>query len=289
MSELPAIVAEIGINHNGSVDIAMDIINEIDFIARRVGYPLDLIYYKFQKRVPEESVPEHMWYQQRVSPVSGRNVHYIDYKREIEFGLDEYGQINYLIPGRWFVSVWDIPSFDFINNYFPSSPYIKVPSPHITNLPLIRECLTSNIPIIISTGMSTQAEISSAMREIPLQRSGTHLLACTSSYPCWDEDVHLNKIEILRNLWGDQAYVGYSNHSPSTYPPIYAGLLGAKMIEMHVTLNRAMPGSDHSASLEMRGVELVLRELLRHEKLLGPQKLVIFDSELEKKRALRGV
>ena len=118
MSDLPIVVCEIGLNHNGSTDIALKIINEIDLIAKRLEYPLDKIFYKFQKRNPEDSVPKHMWSQQRVSPVSGREMDYIDYKREIEFGLDDYVVIDRETQCRWFASVWDLVSVDFLVRHF---------------------------------------------------------------------------------------------------------------------------------------------------------------------------
>ena len=217
---------------------------------------------------------------------------YIDYKKEIEFDIHDYMVIDNKVPRRWFVSVWDKPSVEFVSAYFPNSPYIKVPSPHITNYDLIERCVQTFIPLILSTGMSTEFEIDFAYGYL-LNYSFT-MLACTSSYPCWDEDVHLNKISLLKNRYGNKrkfdhiTKIGYSNHSPSTFPAIYSSLLGAEMIEIHVTLNRAMPGSDHSASLEMRGVEIVLRELKRHPDLMGPNELTVFDSELSKKESLRG-
>jgi N-acetylneuraminate synthase len=231
-----------------------------------------------------------MWNKRRISPVSGRDVSYIEYKREIEFGENEYAAIDEMIPGRWFVSVWDAPSVYFITSNFPDAPYLKIPSAHLTSAELIDECVLTDIPLIMSTGMSTSKEILSAVERVPRGYPLT-LLACVSSYPCWDDEIHLNKINILRSIFAyrEEIEFGYSNHSPSSYPSIYAGLLGAEMIEIHVTLNRALPGSDHAASLEMRAVELVLRELKRLPELFGPNEITVFPGELEKRKSLRGV
>jgi N-acetylneuraminate synthase len=230
-----------------------------------------------------------MWGKPRISPISGKETTYIEYKEEIEFGLEDYIKIDNLTK-RWFVSVWDLSSLDFIMLNFPDVPFIKIPSPHLVNDGLIESCVGANIPLIISTGMSTEKEIDHAVSLIP-RGYPLIILACVSVYPAWDEFCHLNKIGLLRTKFSyrkDHIRFGYSGHSPSHYPSIYAGLLGAEMIEIHCTLNRSLPGSDNAASIEMRGIELILRELKRHPDLMGPDELTVFPGELEKRRSLRG-
>ena len=231
-----------------------------------------------------------MWDRLRISPVTGKETTYIEYKEEIEFGLEDYTKIDNLTK-RWFVSVWDLSSLDFIISNFPDTPFIKIPSPHLVNDGLIESCVGADIPLIISTGMSTADEIDHAISLIPRGYPLT-MLACVSVYPAWGNRCHLNKMKLLRIRYAyrnESMTFGYSGHSPSHYPSIYAGLLGAEMIEAHCTLNRSLPGADNHASIEMRGIELILRELKRIPELLGPDELLVFPEELEKRKSLRGV
>ncbi len=288
--ELPIVVMELGINPGGQFPIAKAIIDEINAIQQRIDYPKDRIFFKFQKRNPREAVPKHMWDKPRASPITGKETTYIEYKEEIEFGLEDYIKINVLTK-RWFVSVWDLSSIDFITSNFPNTPFIKIPSPHLVRDGLIESCVGTDIPLILSTGMSTAQEIDHAVSLVPRGYPLT-ILACTSIYPTWDNRCHLNKINLLRTKFSyrkNHINFGYSGHSPSHYPSIYAGLLGAEMIEIHVTLNRSLPGADNHASIEMRGIELILRELKRMPELLGPEKITVFPEELEKKDSLRGL
>jgi N-acetylneuraminate synthase len=288
MNNLPIVVCELGINPGGQFPIAEAIINEIGAIQQRIDYPENSIFFKFQKRNPREAVPEHMWNKLRISPISGKETTYIEYKEEIEFDLGDYTKINNLTH-RWFVSVWDLSSVNFIVSNFPNVPFIKIPSPHLVNDNLIESCVSTDIPLIISTGMSTEFEIDHAISLIPRGYPLT-ILACVSVYPAWDEFCHLNKINLLRTKYAyrrESTNFGYSGHSPSHYPSIYAGLLGAEMIEVHCTLNRSLPGSDNAASIEMRGIELILRELKRMPGLLGPDQITVFPEEMKKRDSLR--
>jgi sialic acid synthase SpsE len=294
--KLPEIVCEIGINHNGSVDIADEIAITCLTAAKNVGYPTDLIYFKFQKRHPESSVPKDMWDVQRTSPVTGDVVRYIDYKKQIELELDDYVQLNWLFDecGGWFVSVWDEPSVSFIRENFDHIPYVKIPSSHLTDHKLIKFATMCDADLIISTGMSTQKEIDEATRVAYRYLDATQrliVMSCTATYPCADEEVNFMKLDYIRSI-GDShmhsAYkVGFSSHSASPFPAIYSNFMNVDMIEVHVTKDRTLPGSDQSASLEYAGLQLLLRETLRINKLYGNGDF-IYESELSKRKALRG-
>lgn len=294
MFELPKIVFEIGINHNGSTSLANDIINMCLEVSQQEHYPEDLIFFKFQKRNPEVSTPEKMKNVVRVSPVSGNTMTYLEYKKEIEFGQNEYREFSYVnsVCGGLFVSVWDLDSVEFVEEYLPNSPYIKIPSAHMKNYDLINAAANTRIPLIISTGMSTRDDIDFLVRfmfeEVKYQRKYT-LLSCTATYPCPDEEVNFYKLSKIAesaktfNLFN----YGFSSHSVSPFPAVYSNFYDVDMIEVHVTMDRALPGSDQSASLERNAVRILLRETLRIQRIREP-KLFIFPSEEEKRKSLRG-
>lgn len=298
--KLPEIVAEIGINHNGNVELANEIAINCLTAASATKYPLDKIFIKFQKRFPEVSVPKDMWEVQRVSPVTGLVTSYIDYKKEIEFEYDDYVQFDWLMHecGGWFVSVWDEPSAFFVGDNFPDLPYIKIPSAHITNRELIQAAGTTGIPLIISTGMSTKEEIIYAIEYAKIYSTTLALptvLSCTAEYPCADEHLNFFKLDWLQQGFGMPFGMpfggyyrhGFSSHSPSPFPAIYSNFFDVDMIEVHVTADRSLPGSDQAASLEYAGFELLLRETVRISKLWGTGEFM-FEQEKMKKDQLRG-
>ena len=295
--ELPILVAEIGINAGGDVDIAKKTIDMV-YDAVQPYYPLDKVFIKFQKRNPDLAVPPEMWDTPRKSLKTGQWTNYITYKREIEFGVDEYLELDRYIKGiynsNWFVSVWDLDSVKWVKENFPDMPYVKIPSAHLTNHGLLYAATYLDIPIVLSTGMSINYEISDALKVIntysPLNK--ITLMHCNSSYPCVDNEIDLNAMqELYRILWdvfslgGD---IGFSSHSSSPYPPIYSNFFNVSMIEFHVTLDRAMEGSDHSASLERNAIELLARETSRIPVIRGKNELVVYASELSKRKSLRG-
>lgn len=290
--QLPNIVLEIGINANGSALLANEIMGSCLLAADIARYPTDLIYFKFQKRDPGVSTPKHMWDVIRRSPVSNKLVPYIEYKKEIEFGKEDYQQFEWVNDrcGGWFTSVWDIPSVDFISQNFPFVPYIKIPSAHLTNEPLINKAAETKIPLIVSTGMSTRIEMDVAIAHaIAVSYYPITVLSCTATYPCKDEEINFFKLNYLREA-NEQSWMikhGFSSHSPSPFPAIYSCFFDVDMVEVHVTADRTLPGSDQAASLEYNGILLMFREILRISKLYGDGSF-IFDSELEKKRSLRG-
>ena len=287
---LPKIVLEIGINHQGSLDKAMRL---IDLGIDAAGdYPRELIYFKFQKRNPDVSVPKAEWAKPRKSLLDGRLTDYITYKREIEFGVYEYGILDRYVEDNLgypnlFVSVWDYDSVGFVARNIPHIPYIKIPSAHLTNDRLIDACLATSIPLILSTGMRDAFVIDHAIEQVPTSYPLT-VMSCVSAYPNINSELELGKIKTLHNLYGPWADIGYSNHSPSPWPVCYAMLLGAKMVEIHLCESRSDIGSDQSASLEKPGIELIFREAQRLSVALGSGELRVLDSELEKRKSLRG-
>lgn len=298
MNDVAELVIEIGINHNSSVDIAKQMINEVIRAAYITGFPKDKLFFKLQKRNPELSTPEHMRDTPRKDLLTGEDITYIEYKHRMEFSENQYFElINYCKgTGGLFVSVWDSDSVDFVKSFMPESPYIKIPSPHLTNYDLIDAALDTRIPIIMSTGMSTEEEIGKAMGSVPDHYGRDFVvLSTTSSYPCEDNEVNLFKMFQLPMFgypYGLEDYnnyrIGFSSHSTGPFPVLYSLALGADMVEVHFTLDRAMPGSDHAASLELPAIELIMREAQRIPALLGDGEFHVYDSELPKRKSLRG-
>ena len=300
MNDVAELVVEIGINHQGSVDIAKEMIDEVVRAADNTDFPKDKLFFKVQKRNPEVSVPMHMWDKPRKDLLTGEDILYIEYKRRMEFSENQFYELVWHCrnTGGVFVSVWDVDSVNFVRMHMGKSPYIKIPSPHLTNSALIEAAIATGIPLIMSTGMSTEEEINNAIGIVP-PHYGKDLvvLSCTSSYPCLDSEINLNKMfEIGMLGWPNwnvdrHAYdfrVGFSSHGTSPYPVLYSLALGADMVEVHFTLDRAMPGSDHAASLEIPAIELIMREAQRIPVLLGDGEFHVYDSELPKRKSLRG-
>ena len=228
------IIAEIGINHNGSVQIAKDL------IKAAVEAGVDAV--KFQKRTPEICVPDHQKKQMRDTPWG--YISYLDYRYKVEFELPEYQEIDaycHQLGIDWLASSWDIPSLDFIEQFNP--PAHKIPSALLTDHKLLRAIKATGRPVILSTGMSTMDEIREAVAIL-----GTDsLLVChtTSSYPCPPEELNLHMIQTLRQNF--DIPIGYSGHEVGLVPSAIAVALGACLVERHVTLDRAMWGSDQAA------------------------------------------
>jgi N-acetylneuraminate synthase len=268
------IIAEIGINHNGDVDIAKKLIDA----AKHGG--ADAV--KFQKRTPELCVPEHQRNQMRETPWGYTT--YLDYRYKVEFGRDEYAEIDRYckeVGIAWLASSWDIPSLEFIEAFNP--PCHKVPSALLTDHELLRELKATGKPIILSTGMSTINEIKEAVKITGLD----NLVIChtTSSYPCPPEELNLNMIQTLREMY--PCPIGYSGHEVGLVPSAVAVALGACLVERHITLDRAMWGSDQSASVEPWGLEQLVKYIRVTEKSLGDGVKKVYDSEESSKSKLR--
>ena len=268
------IIAEIGINHNGDVDIAKKLIDA----AKHGGANA----VKFQKRTPELCVPEHQRNQMRETPWG--YITYLDYRYKVEFGRDEYAEIDRYckkVGIAWLASSWDIPSLEFIEAFNPTCH--KVPSALLTDHELLRALKATGKPIILSTGMSTINEIKEAVKITGLD----NLVIChtTSSYPCPPEELNLNMIQTLREMY--PCPIGYSGHEVGLVPSAVAVALGACLVERHITLDRAMWGSDQSASVEPWGLEQLVKYIRVTEKSLGDGVKHVYSSEESSKSKLR--
>lgn len=268
-------IAEAGLNHNGRIDLALKLCD----LAKEANWSV----VKFQKRSPELSTPREMWDVKR--EWNGQVITYLDYRRQVEFWKPEYDAIAKhceKIGLPWTASVWDEPSADFMSQY--DVPFIKIPSAHLTNHVLLRKVAETGVPMVVSTGMSTENEIAEAVGHIP-HVTGASLMHCTSTYPAPDDQANLSYIPVLGRLGFP---VGYSSHHESPYPAIYSAFFGAQSIEAHVTLNRSLPGTDQPASLELKGMVLLKRELDRIEEVRGDGVKRVWDSELGPRKKLRG-
>ncbi|HEX8329396.1 MAG TPA: N-acetylneuraminate synthase family protein [Hymenobacter sp.] len=269
------IIAEIGINHNGSLDLAKQLIAE----AARAG--CDAV--KFQKRTPELCVPKDQWEKQRDTPW-GR-MSYIDYKRKTEFGLAEYTAIDDYCRALgidWFASCWDEPSVDFMEHFRPVM--YKMASASLTDRPLLDRVRATGRPLMLSTGMSTQDEIAQAVSWVGLQ--DLMIAHSTSAYPCPPAELNLRMVPALQALFPDTP-IGYSGHETGLATTVAAVALGACFVERHFTLDRAMWGSDHAASVEPGGMAKLVRDIRDVEVALGDGQKRVYDSELEPRRRLR--
>ena len=267
------IVAEIGINHNGDVNIAKKLI----VASSAAGCD----YVKFQKRTPDMCVPENQKLKIRSTPWG--EMTYIDYKKKIEFEKDEYQEIDTFcktIGINWFASAWDINSLDFLRQF---SSMVKIPSALITNDKLITSARKKFDFLLISTGMSTEQEIEHAVKLC----NPDVIFHTNSSYPSNISDLNLNYITHLKNKFGK--VVGYSGHEFGLVTTFATIPLGAEWIERHVTLDRELWGSDQKASVEPVGLIKLVKGIRDIEKSLGSSgQRIISSEELEKKESLRG-
>jgi len=271
------VIAEIGINHNGSVEIAKKLIDA----AIKSG--CDAV--KFQKRTPEICVPRDQWDKERETPWG--KMSYIDYKKKIEFNEDEYAIIDKYCKQKgidWFASCWDEPSVDFIEQYDPV--IYKMASASLTDLPLLTKVRETGKPIIISTGMSTVEEIEAAVKHVGLDNL---LIAhSTSAYPCIPNELNLRMIVSLRGQFPNNP-IGYSGHETGLATTEATIALGSNFIERHFTLDRAMWGTDHAASVEPEGMSRLVRNIRDIEIALGDGIKKVYESEKEPIKRLRRV
>ena len=260
------VIAEIGINHNGDLDIAKKLIDA----AVLAG--CDAV--KFQKRTPELCVPLEQRGVMRETPWGVMT--YMEYRHRVEFGKDAYTEIDRYCRQKgilWFASCWDEPSVDFIEAFEP--PCYKVASASLTDDGLLRRFVATGRPIILSTGMSTMGQIRQAVSLL----DSTQLLIThsTGTYPCPPEELNLRMIQTLRQAF--DCPIGYSGHEVGLQTTYAAVVLGACLVERHVTLDRAMWGSDQAASVEPWGLMRLVRDIRVIEKALGDGVKQIYDSE----------
>ena len=271
------VIAEIGINHNGSLEIAKRMIDG----AVLAG--CDAV--KFQKRTPELCVPKDQWNLERDTPW-GRMT-YIDYRHKIEFGAREFAELDAYCRDRgiqWFASCWDEPSVEFMEQFAP--PCYKAASASLTDHALLRAMAATGRPLIISTGMSTMEEIEAAVTAVGRERL---LIAhSTSSYPCPVEAINLNMIATLRRRYEDRP-IGYSGHEVGLSPTWAAVAMGASFVERHLTLDRAMWGTDQAASVEVGGFMRLVQNIRDIERAFGDGVKRVHASELASRSKLRRV
>jgi sialic acid synthase SpsE len=273
------IIAEIGINHNGSLEIAKKLIDEA------VAAKADAV--KFQKRTPEICVPKNQWNTIRDTPWGMMT--YIDYKRKTEFGYDEYCEIDRYCREReidWFVSTWDVEAVDFMEQF--ETPLYKLASASLTDTALIERILLTGRPLMLSTGMSTMKEIETAVAFINNfdENYPVMIAHSTSAYPCKPEELNLKMIEILRGLYSN-APIGYSGHETGLATTVAAVAMGATFVERHFTLDRAMWGSDHAASVEPGGFQRLVKDIRDVETAAGDGVKKVYESELAPMKRLR--
>ena len=273
----PYLIAEIGINHNGDLGIAKKLIDAANACS------WDCV--KFQKRNPAVCVPEEQKSVRRETPWG--EMTYLEYKYRIEFGKEEFDIIDAYCrekPIRWTASVWDLDSLEFICHY--KVPFLKIPSAKLSDLELIKQSALTKIPIILSTGMSTIEEIDEAVEILNLYASQFAIMHANSSYPAPLDEVNINCIPFLRERY--KCMVGYSGHEYSIDPTVYAAVLGAMIIERHITIDHLMWGTDQAASVEPTGMYLLRNRIKDVTSILGDGIKRVTKSEIPIKKKLRG-
>ena len=272
------LIAEIGINHNGDINLARRLIDA----AAAIGWNC----VKFQKRNPDVCVPEEQKSVPRSTPWG--EMTYLDYKNKIEFEKKEYDYINNYCSAKipkleWTASVWDLDSLDFVLSY--DIPFIKIPSAMLTDLELLEKTAQSQKPIIISTGMSTLQEVDNAVNTILKHGKKPCILHSNSCYPAPIEDLNLSLIPFLKNRYS--CVVGYSGHEYTVEPSVVAVTLGAKIIERHVTLDHNMWGTDQKSSLTITGMDRLYNRIKDISIMLGKPEKAVTPGEMEIRKKLR--
>jgi N-acetylneuraminate synthase len=260
------VTAEIGINHNGSMEITKKLIDA----AKAAGCQA----VKFQKRTIEVVYTPEELAKPRENPFGATNG---DLKRGLEFGLEQYKEIDEYCREKgihWFASPWDELSVAFLAQFNPVA--VKIASASLTDDALLRACRLLDVPVILSTGMSTMEQIRRAV-DI-LGQNELILLHCTSTYPGKPEELNLRVIQTLRDAF-PEVPIGYSGHEVGLATSVAAVALGACMIERHITLDRAMFGSDQASSVEPGGFVRMVNDIRSVEAALGDGQKVVYPSE----------
>ncbi len=271
------LIAEIGINHNGDLGIAKQMIDA----AVHAGVNA----VKFQKRTPEVATPLDQQTQMRETPWG--YITYLEYRYKVEFNEEQYREIDRYCKEKgiaWIVSVWDQPSVDFMEKF--DTPAYKIPSASLTDFDLIRKAQATGKPLILSSGMSSMEQIHQGVKIAG--EKDLVLMHCTSTYPCEPEELNLKMIETLRREFPNLP-IGYSGHEVGLVPSAVAVALGACMVERHLTLDRAMWGSDQAASVEPWGFETLVKYIRVTERSVGDGVKKVYPSEQSSLKRLRRV
>jgi sialic acid synthase SpsE len=270
------VIGEIGINHNGDVDIARRLID----VAAEAGAQA----VKFQKRTPEICVPEAQRSQIRQTPWG--EMTYLEYKHRVEFGREDYQKLAMHCAERgldWFASPWDVPSVHFLNDLDVVAH--KIASACVTDIELLEAVAASGRPVLLSTGMSTIEEIDRAVEVLGTQQ--LVIMHATSTYPLPPQEANLRTIDTLAQRYG--VPVGYSGHEKGLQISVAAVAIGAVTVERHITLDRTMWGSDHAASLEPTGIEHLVRDIRILEVAMGDGVKRVMPGEFGPRERLRRV
>jgi N-acetylneuraminate synthase len=268
------IIAEIGINHNGSMELAKNLIDAAAFAGA------DAV--KFQKRTPEVCVPDSQKLVRRETPWG--EMTYLEYRERLEFSFEQYQELASYATAKdlvLFASPWDVDSLNFLVEL--QHPLLKIASASLTDSELLKKVALQELPVIASTGMSTLTQIDEAFSLL----KSTALILChtTSSYPCDSAELNLRMINTLAKRYG--VPIGYSGHELGLSTSLAAVALGAVVIERHITLSRAMWGSDQAASVEPLGFAKLVRDIRTIEVALGDGNKRVYESELSSMKRLR--
>jgi len=274
----PYVIAEIGINHNGDLQIAKKLIDAANACL------WDCV--KFQKREPDIAVPEAQKNVMRDTPWG--QMPYLEYKKKIEFGKAEYDYIDAYCkekPIAWTASPWDIPSLEFLLEY--DVPFLKIASASNANNEMLKLACKSGKPLLVSTGMSTLTEMDGLVNFLEKHSAGKYILMHTNSaYPAPAADLNLRMITTMKERY--HCLVGYSGHEMDLEPTVVAVSLGAKVIERHVTLDHNMWGTDQAASLSVAAMAMLQGRMKEVLVMLGDGKKKLTDKEKEARAKLRG-
>jgi len=271
------VIAEIGINHNGDLEIAKKMIDAAVHAGANAV--------KFQKRTPDVATPPDQQNQMRETPWG--YITYLDYRYKVEFNEEQYAEIDRYCKEKgiaWMVSVWDENAVDFMERF--DTPAYKIPSASLTDSKLIRKVRATGRPLILSSGMSTMEQIRKGVNGAG--EKDLVLMHCTSTYPCEPEELNLKVVQTLRNEFPNLP-IGYSGHEVGLVPTAVAVALGACMVERHLTLDRAMWGSDQAASVEPWGFETLVKYIRVTERSIGDGVKKVYESEKGSMKKLRRV
>ena len=275
------IVGEIGINHSGSVPIVKQLIN--------VCADLKIPYVKFQKRDIASCYTKEFLDSPRESPW-GKTQR--DQKEGIEFSLEDYKEIDRYCREKgilWYARPWDMQSIAFLVGNFPNIPFLKIASAKITDTDFLNSCKESGYDLILSTGMSDLQMVQKAVSSIVGSGKLKYVLGCISSYPCPTKDINLNQLKFLSHYFRTPTCsIGWSDHSGGILFPALSVAFGAKMVEVHITMDRRMYGSDQASSIEPQGLRKLVKYIEEIEEGLGEPNKVIQESEIPIIKKLRG-
>ena len=269
------VIGEIGINHNGSLKLAKQLIKG----AKKAGCEI----VKFQKRTINIVYKEEFLNEKRESPWGNTQR---DQKNGLEFGFDEYSKIDEYckkIGIQWFASAWDLESLNFLKKF--KLKYNKIASPLLTKLDFVEEVAKQKKHTFISTWMSTYNYIFKVINIFKKKKCKFTLLHCVSEYPCEDHKLNLINLTYLKNKY--KCNIGYSGHEASLTPSIIAAMLGSEVIERHITLDRNMYGSDQKSSLSLDGFGRLIEMLNKIKITLGKKKNFVTAIEKVNSRKLR--